>query len=199
MPNETFYNLSEEKRQRIINSAIHEFKLHPLHKCRISNIIKQADIPRGSFYQYFDSLEDLYFYVIDLSFTNLFDEGRRIAKETDDLFEFIERTFKVDYDGYFKTKDHLFLMHLLQNAQSNEAYFDKRKVEHREYVIEILNHLDLSKYKDMSFEEFIKFYELLQSIKRHTIHQAKHKELDFSQALEALRWKLDIIKHGVLK
>ena len=34
-------------------------------KASISNIIKMAGIPRGSFYQYFERLEDLYFYLLN--------------------------------------------------------------------------------------------------------------------------------------
>ncbi|MFT8413475.1 MAG: TetR/AcrR family transcriptional regulator, partial [Oenococcus oeni] len=47
MPKETFYNLSEEKRQRIINSAEKEFFRVPLSKASIANIVTGAQIPRG--------------------------------------------------------------------------------------------------------------------------------------------------------
>lgn len=65
MATKTFHNLPEEKKQRIINAAKHEFSRVPIEKALISNIIKEAGIPRGSFYQYFENIEDLFVYIID--------------------------------------------------------------------------------------------------------------------------------------
>jgi AcrR family transcriptional regulator len=199
MPNSTFYNLEEEKKQRIINAARKEFKQHLLHKSRISNIIADADIPRGSFYQYFDDIEDLYFYIIDLAFEELFDQGREIAKQTDDLFDFFEKTFEIDYKGYFVTKDHLMLMNLMQNARQNKSYLEKRHDEHQHYIRDILNHMDLSKYRKMTMNEYAKVYELLQNIKRHILHVSSHDDLSLKEAMVELKWQLKIIKRGIAR
>lgn len=59
MIHETFYNLPTEKQERIINAASQEFISCPYEKTSINRIIEQAKIPKGSFYQYFDSKEDL--------------------------------------------------------------------------------------------------------------------------------------------
>ena len=62
----TFYNLPQEKKNRIIKAAVKEFSRVPLEKALISNIIKDADIPRGSFYQYFENIDDLFVYILDI-------------------------------------------------------------------------------------------------------------------------------------
>ncbi|MFT8878425.1 TetR/AcrR family transcriptional regulator [Oenococcus sp.] len=62
MPKETFYNLSEEKRQRILRAAQNEFARVPLAEAKVARIVLDAGIPRGSFYQYFDDISDLYHY-----------------------------------------------------------------------------------------------------------------------------------------
>ena len=59
MPKETFLKLSEEKRQKIIKAAKKEFERVPKEQVSIKNIVENADIARGSFYQYFESKEDL--------------------------------------------------------------------------------------------------------------------------------------------
>jgi len=64
MPKETFYNLSEEKRQRIFQAAVSEFASHKFSEASLNRIVKAAKIPWGSFYQYFEDKEDLYLYVI---------------------------------------------------------------------------------------------------------------------------------------
>lgn len=65
MPKQTFFNLSDSKKQRIIEAAVEEFGEHPYLKTSINRIIKKADISKGSFYQYFNNKKDLYKYIID--------------------------------------------------------------------------------------------------------------------------------------
>lgn len=74
MPKSTFFNLSEEKRQRIINATIDEFIENSYENVLISNIAKRSEIPVGSFYQYFYDKDDLYLYLffeIDLKIIDI--------------------------------------------------------------------------------------------------------------------------------
>jgi len=64
VPTDTFRNLPEEKQSRIFRAAVREFSEQPFRHASINRIIKEAEIPRGSFYQYFHGKEDLYLYVI---------------------------------------------------------------------------------------------------------------------------------------
>ena len=74
MPKETFFNLPEEKRQRILDLAIAEFSTHDYQNASISRIVAEAGIAKGSFYQYFEDKADLYRYLLDL----IFQEKQRI-------------------------------------------------------------------------------------------------------------------------
>ena len=58
MPKSTFYNLNNEKREKIEKALKNEFTRNTFEKASISNIIEEAQIPRGSFYQYFEDKED---------------------------------------------------------------------------------------------------------------------------------------------
>ena len=66
MPKETFFNLPEEKRQRIIELALAEFAQNDYDTASISRIVAQAGIAKGSFYQYFENKEDLHAYLLQL-------------------------------------------------------------------------------------------------------------------------------------
>jgi AcrR family transcriptional regulator len=66
MPTETFFNLEPEKQQRIMEAATDEFAERTFKEAKLSNIIRSANIPRGSFYQYFSDKKDLYKYLFDL-------------------------------------------------------------------------------------------------------------------------------------
>ena len=77
MPKSTFYNLNEEKREKIKKALKNEFTKHTFEKASISNMIEEANIPRGSFYQYFEDKEDALKYIIE-DFLN--DEKEKIKE-----------------------------------------------------------------------------------------------------------------------
>lgn len=65
MPKQTFYNLSEEKRNLIDEVLKDEFSKKPYKDCNVKNIVERLSIARGSFYQYFEDLKDCYYYILD--------------------------------------------------------------------------------------------------------------------------------------
>ena len=64
IPKETFHNLPEEKRLLIEKVAIREFGAFGYDKASINRIVKQCQIAKGSFYQYFKDKKDLFLYLI---------------------------------------------------------------------------------------------------------------------------------------
>lgn len=66
MPKDTFFNLPEEKRQKIIDAAMLEFEGNSFENASINQIISGAQISKGSFYQYFEDKKDLYKHIIAL-------------------------------------------------------------------------------------------------------------------------------------
>ena len=65
MPTGTFFRLPEEKRSRLMEVAWEEFSNTPYAKVSINRIIQAAQIPRGSFYQYFADKEELFLYMVE--------------------------------------------------------------------------------------------------------------------------------------
>ena len=66
MPKSTFFNLPEEKRSAIEAAAILEFRNHMFAEAGINRIVERSGIAKGSFYQYFDDKEDIYFHIMTL-------------------------------------------------------------------------------------------------------------------------------------
>lgn len=64
MPSQTFMNLSEEKKKKLVDAAMKEFSSVSLEKASINKMVASAQIPRGSFYMYFDDKYDLFYYII---------------------------------------------------------------------------------------------------------------------------------------
>lgn len=67
MPKQTFFNLSEEKRRRILDIAMEEFATHKYSKASLSNIVSCAGIAKGSMYQYFEDKKDLFVHLLELA------------------------------------------------------------------------------------------------------------------------------------
>lgn len=95
MPKETFFNLPQEKQNRIIESAMKEFAEKGYQKASVQAIAETASVAKGSIYQYFENKKELFFYIFDLAGEmkiRLFAES---IKETPDMsfFELLEKMF----------------------------------------------------------------------------------------------------------
>ncbi len=66
MPKDTFFNLPEEKRQRVEEAAINEFADYNYESASVNRIVESAGIAKGSFYQYFEDKKDLYKHIMDI-------------------------------------------------------------------------------------------------------------------------------------
>ena len=66
MPKETFFNLSKDKRALIEKVAIEEFASNGLKAASVNAIVSKTSIAKGSFYQYFENLEDLYEHILQI-------------------------------------------------------------------------------------------------------------------------------------
>ena len=64
MAKDTFYNLSKDKQDRIYRALKDEFESKPYNEATVKSIVEKLSIARGSFYQYFDDLEEAYFDVL---------------------------------------------------------------------------------------------------------------------------------------
>ena len=198
MPKETFFNLDEDKRNKILDAAKKEFTEFQLHKSRVSNVIKYAGIPRGSFYQYFEDLDDLYYYVIDDAFDKIFKEGYKHTKFTDNIFEYTRLTFAVDMDNYANDQRHKFIMNVFKSIGSNVEYLEHHNNKRRDYIKGVLSEMDLSNIRFSNTEDKIRLYELLQNIKNMVIHKSLMNKLSKDEAKEHLNWLLDILQNGLL-
>ncbi|BBF43610.1 transcriptional regulator, TetR family [Lachnospiraceae bacterium KM106-2] len=88
MPKQTFYNLSEDKQKTIIDAARNEFSIHSFYDASINQIIKDAGISRGSFYQYFENKEDVYLSLFEQCSTIIVGKTVELIKgKTLDVFE----------------------------------------------------------------------------------------------------------------
>lgn len=92
MPKETFYRLPDEKRERIMATAEREFLENSFEAASINRIIKEAAIPRGSFYQYFEDKKDIFLYIVNTHKNEAFGFVESFIKDSDgDVFSFMRK------------------------------------------------------------------------------------------------------------
>ncbi len=66
MPKQTFHNLPEEKRAKIINVAVDEFAQYGLENASTNRIVENSGISKGSFYQYFEDKQDVFTHLLSV-------------------------------------------------------------------------------------------------------------------------------------
>lgn len=77
MPKSKFWNLSEEKRTRMLDAALEEFAKGPYQDISINRIIQAMEISTGSFYLYFEDKKDLYFHLLSQHIESMLEESLR--------------------------------------------------------------------------------------------------------------------------
>ena len=107
----TFQNLKEDKKDRIIDAALAEFAARPFNEASITNIVKNADISRGSFYQYFGNKENIYKYLVSYLYTKHREDLVHILIENNgELYpsllgfydKYIDDLFNSEYFAFYK-------------------------------------------------------------------------------------------------
>ena len=99
VPSSTFFHLPEEKRQKLLAAARHEFARTSYADASSNRMIREAGIPRGSFYMYFTDKEELFRYLTEEYAQRLVGLMERFLKEKKgDLFAAFERLFDFTLD-----------------------------------------------------------------------------------------------------
>lgn len=119
MPKETFFNLPEEKRNKIIDIAIEEFAMYDYKTASLSRIVAKAEIAKGSMYQYFENKKDLYLYLINMiAEIKLNTITRSLNVKQNDFFELFK---EINLQAAKFDLSHLTYSRLMYNAM-REAY-----------------------------------------------------------------------------
>ncbi|MGM9903231.1 TetR family transcriptional regulator [Enterococcus sp. 10A9_DIV0425] len=213
MPTQTFFHLPEEKQQRLLQAAKVEFSRVPLKDASIANIVKLSGISRGSFYQYFEDKEDLYFYYFEMVRQNSTRNMIQIMKEANgDLFAGFELYFTKMIRDILEGENALFYKHLFMNMD----YRASRKViphthdhssphkKHRKEINELISLIDRTTLKVNNDYEMELLIQLIMSTVFTTIaHSYKsfsHSgEYSVEKAIEEFKLKLAWLKNGAYK
>ncbi|HEX3019259.1 MAG TPA: TetR/AcrR family transcriptional regulator [Chitinispirillaceae bacterium] len=68
-----FNRLKPDKKLNIIKTCIHEFGAAGYDHCSLDSIIQNAGISKGGLYEYIDSKEDLFIFIVEYCYSRLYD------------------------------------------------------------------------------------------------------------------------------
>ncbi|MEK5443497.1 MULTISPECIES: TetR/AcrR family transcriptional regulator [unclassified Fredinandcohnia] len=200
MPKITFFNLPDDKKQTLIEAAKKEFSSVPLFDASISNIIKSAGIPRGSFYQYFEDKEDVYFFIL-----SEYAKEKKVAflsmleKHDGDLFQTM-----VDFFELFLQEDEglTFLKNALLNMTHKiERTFDRitGDVEMNENFKELSSRINISKLNVENDEELFHSIQIITSVMLRNLIHAFAYDLSSDSALRGFTIEMNLLKKGLVR
>ena len=203
MPKQTFFNLSTEKQKSLIDAAKKEFSRVPLYEASISNIIKDAGIPRGSFYQYFDGLEDIFYFLLHEHSQRNFERLISIMKMNNgDIFATIVDWFKgilimfeePENRQYFKNA-FLNMNYKVEKAFTQNMYEEKRKSR----FFEIITNINPGNLNVTNEEEIYHIFKMMMAVSFQNLVHAFAKELQINDVMKTFLLEIELLKKGFYK
>jgi len=203
MPKSTYYNIDEKKQKRLIKVGLALFSKNPFEEIDVKMVVNLAGIPRGSFYAYFEDMEDYYNLVI----TSLqIDRIKRVTTLAEvfegNLFDFLIELFKYDIAEYFHKERKLLLAHYFRYLQTKKIGSFVGTIYHASQRIGIYsilasfkttndetNHLDEAKK--------VSLIDFAMTVYLSTYNFCVYNKMLEVESLELFKERIKIIERGV--
>lgn len=163
MPTKTFLNLQKEKRIRILRAAKKEFSRVPLDKAVIANIVKEADIPRGSFYQYFENVEDLFVYLMQYMYGIDRKKFAKYLEQTEnDVYAALKLKFSHTIDKLANQENRQFRLNIMSSVFNDKSRYESLLPNLIEPDVEIdLTYFPAELQKSKHFQNLINIIKMI--------------------------------------
>lgn len=200
MPKETFLKLSEEKKQKVLNAAKREFARVPIEQVSIKNIVEDAEIARGSFYQYFESKEDLLAYILKENADEIDTKIKNKIYETKgDIFDAYIELYDLMVKKFVENTEQEFFKQIFINLRlSDESLFTLIKSVKPQNIIKYFEMFDKTSLKINKKNDFILICDMLNVITRRAIVK-NFKGNSQEECRQNFLKQIDYLKYGIIK
>ena len=203
MPKNLFFTIKQEKRDNFLRAATKEFTTKPFHEVSVNTIIKEAKISRGSFYTYFNDLEELFTFIVRDVRDKRFSYAVTLLKKCNqDFFGMVKELFLYDFDqfntsgkyslfknyiyyiqstNYASIKDSM-ILDLVQNLKNNNQSF---------YNMFNITQLSITE------EDFIDIVEMVVIIMINTFIKSESEQLSKEETIKLFNKRINVIEFGV--
>ena len=203
LPKPTFIKLPIDKKETLIRAAIKEFSRAPLFEASIANIIKEAGIPRGSFYQYFEDKEDLYYFLLDDSSKRLNEMFIAILiKQNGDLMETFIESFEMMLINLESIESRQFFRNTFLNMNyksENTLTPDVTKEQLHTRLAEVVGLVDQDKLNITDETELVHVLKIMKAITFQNLIQVFAKDLSIDESLKNYTLEVNLLKKGLSK
>jgi AcrR family transcriptional regulator len=201
LPKLTFFNLPEHKRKVLVDAAENEFARVPLHEASVANIVKSAGIPRGSFYQYFENKDDLYFYLLDekledgkVHFLSMLEvhNGDIIEAIIDMHHNFLVMMPDEEEENFIKNA----LLYATHKVENSFTYMidSTHDQDHFKKMMELVDKQLVNVRGDT---ELVAILQIIGAVAFHNLIEKLSKKLSDEEAIKHFKVQMDLIKHGI--
>ena len=196
MPKNTFYKISLDKQNRILESGRILFSKYFFENVDVKMIVQESKIPRGSFYAYFENIEDYYLTVIKSLKNKRIQKIRNILREEElDFFNFLTKIYINDIKESLYNNQRLLIQHNFRYMLTHKLGYLNQNDELQRPIFEVLN-----VYKDnfeMSEEEWADFLEFVMNIYLMTYMKTIKENYEYDQSIELFNSRIKILREGV--
>ncbi len=197
MPSETFYRLPGPKRKRIFEGAVNLILQHAIEDLTISHVVRQTGIPRGSFYQYFDSIEDILKYVYD-TFIETFEAFKidQVKGQKMTLMQYFETSFEADYHFFTTSKFQDVYLKLMMARKFVGLDLTVHEKNRMDFIHLLVKEIDTSDFKHLRDEEILWIYMLYVRVKNQELQRIISKTISYQEGFKIFQFYLTLMVRG---
>lgn len=207
---EKFENLEKEKKERVLEAAMDEFNIHGYGGASTNNIVKNANISKGSLFNYFENKDKLFMYLFKYNINKVTENFER-NKEEIIKFDLLEAyKFFITTNIEFFTKNprvfKFLAMAITNSPDSIKILLQRKKREIQGFVISsIINNVENSYFRENIDKEKVAFLilTLLDTLSNKYIEKYKGDlqllKADSENRDKEIEEYIDLIKFGVLR
>jgi AcrR family transcriptional regulator len=203
MPTERFYRLPTEKKRMIREAAKKEFARVPMDKVSINQIIKEADISRGSFYTYFEDKRDVLNYIFEESKRELYEKAiETLRRSVGDIWQMFDGILEEILVICKKPENADFIRNVTERISADEmmrgssCVGDDPRGEGEELVRKLYDDCAREKYRIRDYEQFLVLFQMAMfSVAMVLKGYYEGEKLEVLK--QAYEFRMEILKHGV--
>ncbi|WP_416876464.1 TetR/AcrR family transcriptional regulator, partial [Kitasatospora sp. SC0581] len=195
--------LPKEKQDTLIQAAKKEFSRAPLHESSVANIVQEACIPRGSFYQYFEDKEDLFYYLLRLLsrkskeqfISTLRKKGGDLFAAFTEVFQFAVQDIRNEENANFFKNAFSNMNYKTENTLA-ENFFEEDLKKQDLALLRSVNTKKLNIRDERDLQDMIT---ILEAVTFHNLVQAFAGELTAEEALGQYLAQMELLKKGLYR
>lgn len=210
MPKQTFFNLPDEKKQRITDALIKHFSQKPYYNVDISDVAKESNAAKGSMYQYFENKKEMYFYALEVAYDRFLKLLEKLDMAHTNILDYYENSLEGVWLAMKELRNECMLLErafFSHDSPFKDEINEKFLKQSRDFLLEMIKYNQEKGYirDDVPplligiFLEGASFY-----MKKFIIEQALSKssttlDLDISYFRDALSQFVKLLKEGIGK